>query len=138
MNDFLAKVKEVFNPPEESALSRILFERIPQGLEEPITEYYARKLAAFHGAVPNATPASFLYLKDQMIKGICSSHVRQKVIEGVPTHTEQLREVMLQSVAIAMECIRMDAGNVGSMDGLRATTNFVVETADEPMDLSSI
>ena len=32
----------------------------------------------------------------------------------------------------------MDAGNVGSMDGLRATTNFVVYTVDEPMDLSSI
>ena len=39
MNEFLTKVKEVFNPLEESALSRISFERIQQRLEEPITEY---------------------------------------------------------------------------------------------------
>ena len=62
-------------------------------IDESVTSYFARKLAAFHGAVPNPTPESFMYLKNQMIKGIYSPLIRQKVIEAVPTDTEQLRSI---------------------------------------------
>ena len=49
-----------------------------------------------------------------MVKGIYSAFIRQKVIEAVPTTYEALKTSILQSVAIALECYRMDTGNVGS------------------------
>ena len=73
-----------------------------------------------------------------MIKGIYSAFIRQKVIEAVPTTYEALRTAMLQSVAIALECYRMDTGNMGSFDGLTATTIFAPAAGDEPMDISNI
>ena len=60
ITEFMTKVRNIFNPPEESALVRLSFEQIHQGIHEPITMYYARKLRVFHGVVPNPTPESFM------------------------------------------------------------------------------
>ena len=100
--------------------------------------YYAKKVASFYSAVTNTTPESFIYLKTHMIKGIYSAFIRQKVIESIPNSFEALRTSMLQSVAIALECYWMDTGNVGSLDGLAATTIFAPAAGDEPMDISKI
>ena len=48
---FLVSVRNLFNPPEESALARLEFEGINQGPQEAITVYYSKKVAAFYGAV---------------------------------------------------------------------------------------
>ena len=103
MELYLVQVRNLFNPQEESALARLTFEQISQGAQEPITTYYSRKVEAFYGAVANPSSESFIYFKNQAIKGIHSAHIRQKVIEAVPDSYESLREHMLRSVAIALE-----------------------------------
>ena len=64
---FLVQVRDLFNPPEESALARLTFEEISQGANEPITTYYSRKVEAFYTAVRNPSTESFMYFKNQAI-----------------------------------------------------------------------
>ena len=42
MDTFLARVRDIFNPQEESALARLSFEQIHQSINEPITAYYVK------------------------------------------------------------------------------------------------
>ena len=43
---FLVQVRNIFNPPAESDLARMVFEQISQKIDEPITMYYSRKAEA--------------------------------------------------------------------------------------------
>ena len=52
------------------------FERFRQGVKMPITTYYARKVAVFRQAVPNAGDSQFWYLKQHMMKGIFNPYMR--------------------------------------------------------------
>ena len=70
-----------------------------------------------------------------MIKGIYSTFIRQKVIEAQPSTYESLRDAMVRTVVVALECYRNDTGNIGSLDWLAATTIFATNQEDEPMDI---
>ena len=112
--------------------------QIFQEIHEPITNYYSKKLEAYHGAVLNPTHESYIYFKNQTIRGIYAPIIRQKVIEANPDNYERLIESMLKSVAKALECFKMDTGLVTNLDGLAATTAANPGSWEEPMDLSSI
>ena len=63
LNAYINEVRSIFNPPQESDLSLMEFERFKQGAKMSITTYHARKVAAFHKAVTNAGAGHFEYLK---------------------------------------------------------------------------
>ena len=88
---FIIQVMDLFTPPAESALACLAFEEISQKAKEAITRYYSRKLEAFHQAVRNPCAESFMYFKDQTIRGIYAPYIRQKVIEDTVSTYEELR-----------------------------------------------
>ena len=63
LDAYIAKVRIIFNAPQESDLSLMEFERLKQTTNIPITTYHARKIAAFHQAVPDMRRGQFQYLK---------------------------------------------------------------------------
>ena len=65
LDAYITEVRNIFNPPQESDLSLMEFERFKQGANMPVTMYHARKVAVFHQAVPNAGNGQFKYLKDK-------------------------------------------------------------------------
>ena len=121
---FLTELRNIFQPPAESELSRIEFENLRQSAREPITVYHAAKMAAYSQAVPNPGPNHFSYLKQQMIKGIYNSYVKQKTIEAAVQNEAQLLQVMVAASAHAMEAYSLDTGYISNLDGLAATTSF--------------
>ena len=63
LNAYVNEVRNIFDPPQESDLSLMEFERFKQGAKMPITTYHARKVAAFHQALPDGGNSQFEYLK---------------------------------------------------------------------------
>ena len=63
LDAYISKVKNIFNPPQESELSMMEFERLRQSVNMPITTYHTRKIAAFHQAVPDLGKGQFKYIK---------------------------------------------------------------------------
>ena len=47
IDSFLVQVRNIFSPPAESHLARMIFEQISQRIDEPITLYYLRKKKPF-------------------------------------------------------------------------------------------
>ena len=95
-------------------------------------------MEAFHATVRNPSTESFMYFKNQTIRGIYSAYIRQKVLESTPDGYESLRASMLKHVAIGLEGFRMDTGYVTSMDGLCATTSLVPDSGEEAMEIGKI
>ena len=61
LDTYISKVRNIFNPPQESELSMKAFERLRQTTNMPITTYHARKIAAFHQVVPEMGQGQFEY-----------------------------------------------------------------------------
>ena len=79
IESFLVQFRNIFNPPAESDLARIVFEQICQKKDEPITVYYSRKADALY-AMQEPGPELFIYFKNHAIRGIYAPHISQKVI----------------------------------------------------------
>ena len=139
MDNFLLELRNLFQPPAESELARLEFEGMKQGAREPITVYHASKMVAYTQAVPNPGPNNFSYLRTQMLKGIYSNYVKQRVIEAGCANEAQLLQVMVAASANAMEAYSLDTGAISNLDGLASTTNFEShQYGDEAMDVNKI
>ena len=60
-------------------------------------------MVAYSQAVPNSGPNNFAYLKKEIIKGIYSQYVKQRLIEDGVQNEAQLLQVMVHAAANAME-----------------------------------
>ena len=116
------------------------FERFKQGAKMSITMYHARKVAAFHQAVPNAGASQFEYLKRQMMKGIYSPCMRLKVIEANVRSKADLLCVMVSAIANALQANMLDMGFITNLEGLASTTSFErsQDLEDKPMEVSKV
>ena len=111
MDALIEKVKNIFYPPQESELSMMEFERLRQSVNMPITTYHARKVTAFHQAVPDAGKGQFKHLKREMTKGIYNQCVKMKVMEADNIENEtDLLHVMVGAVANALQAYSPDTG----------------------------
>ncbi len=140
INAFILELRNLFQPPAESELARLEFEGMRQGARQPITSYHSAKMVAYAQAVPNPGANNFSYLRTQMLKGIYSSYVKQRVIEAGCVNEAQLLQTMVAAAANAMEAYSLDTGVITNLDGLASTTNFEIQDqyGEEPMDINRI
>ena len=103
MKAYILKLRNLFQPPAESELARIEFESMKQGVQQPITQYHSTKMVTFAQAIPNPGVNNFAYFCTQMVKGIYSNYMKQRVIEAGVVNEAQLLQVMVSTVANVME-----------------------------------
>ena len=97
-------------------------------------------MVTFVQAVPNPGANNFAYFSTQMVKGIYSNYMKQRVIEAGVLNEAQLLQVMVSTVANAMEAYTLNTWSVSNLDGLYSTTIFKAQgqCGDEPMEINRI
>ena len=121
--DFVARVKNLFMPEEESPLARSQFQERKQDAREDITNYVSDKLNLYHLAYTEQQAANnFDFLLDQVVSGIYNQEVRRRLIESNPRDETTLRTTATRLVAEERKKVEMDCSGSTSMDGLMATS----------------
>ena len=121
---FITVITTVFMPQAESNLARMDFESYKQSADEPISAYGTTKLSLYHQSEPNVAARSFAYLRNQMLQGIYSGHVKAEVIRLDPQTEEDLLNYMTTCVGRAREAYQLGCGIVANLDGLASTTRM--------------
>ena len=73
----LVQIRDMFIPPAETSLNLMNFEQIKQGVHEPNTHYYLRKIDAFYPVVKGVCDEMFMYFKEHVTRGIFAPYIRQ-------------------------------------------------------------
>ena len=123
-DEFINVITTVFMPQAESNLARMDFESYKQSADEPISAYGTTKLSLYHQSEPNVAARSFAYLRNQMLQGIYSGHVKAEVIRLDPQTEEDLLNYMTTCVGRAREAYQLGCGIVANLDGLASTTRM--------------
>ncbi len=127
---YLEVIRAVFLPRAESNLSRMDFEGYKQGVDQPISEYVTTKLSLYHSAEPNENMRSYTYLRNQMLRGICSGYVKNEVIRIDPQNEQAIIEAMITAMGQAREAYQLGVGVVPNLDGLASTTRMTTTGAN--------
>ena len=141
--EFIQLITTVFMPQAESNLARMDFESYKQSADEPISAYGTTKLSLYHQSEPNVAARSFAYLRNQMLSGIYSGHVKAEVIRMDPQTEEDLLNQMTTCVGRAREAYQLGCGIVSNLDGLASTTRLTSgwnqgQGGQEPMEIDGI
>ena len=134
-NAYLDLLQGVFQPAAESNMARQDFASCIQDPRQPITEYLATKFALYILAEPEPANRNFAYLRTEVLKGICSKHVKAEVIRMNPQDEGALQNACVQAVGQAREAYSLGCGIVSNLDGLAGTTIPNRYAADEVEDM---
>ena len=143
---FLTVVRGVFLPAAESNLSRMEFENYKQGIHQPISEYATTKLSLYHSAEPEQARRSYLYFRNEVIKGIYSPYIKDEILRISPNDEQSLLDAMMTAMGRARESYSLGCGSVISLDGLASTSRTLSAMsgqnqafdAPEPMELGKV
>lgn len=135
---YLATLRGVFMPPEESELSRSEFQHRKQAKNEDISTYLSSKLALWQNAYTE-NERSFTTLYTAVIAGIYNPIVKRQLRRASPTDQDQLRQMAVRIVANERESYFGGYGESTSLDGLAAVSIAAVHTrTDEDMEIDRI
>ena len=142
-DEFLRVITTVFMPRAESNLARMDFESYKQSAAEPISAYGTTKLSLYHQSEPLLEARSFAYLRNQMLAGIYSGHVKAEVIRMDPQTEDELLNYMTTVVGRAREAYQLGCGVVSNLDGLASTTRLTSGWnqsggSQEPMEVDEV
>lgn len=119
---YITLLRECFNPPSESQTARTDFERRKQGRLEPAVVFLSYKRALYHHAFPTEAQRSFSYFKNEVLKGLYATYVKQKVIEADPATDAALETCVINAVGKARALFYNKCDVIASLDGLESTT----------------
>ena len=133
---WLTQIEHLFAPPSESRLAKVDFKSRTQHHNEDISSYYTSKLALFETAYgADARDNHFDNFLDEVIRGIYSMTVKREVRGRKIATVDELRQELVDIVAIERLRIEDGSSENTSLDGLAATTRSLANTGVEMMDI---
>ena len=95
---YVETLRGVFQPPEESEMSRTEFKIRKQGRKEDVSTYLSAKIALWQMAYADAE-RSFTTLMDKTIKGLENRVVKRQLRYAIVRNEEELRRTTVRLVA---------------------------------------
>ena len=136
-DDYMHQIEALFSPPSESRLSKVDFKARVQSINEDVSSYFSSKCSLWEAAYGvNARDTHFDTLLDETIRGLYNLTIKREIRGRAINTVEQLREQLVDAVAVERLRIEDGSSEATSLDGLAATTRSMV-TTHEMMDTNN-
>ena len=136
-DDYMNQIEALFSPPSESRLSKVDFKARVQSINEDVSSYFSSKCSLWEAAYGvDARNTHFDTLLDETIRGLYNLTIKREIRGRTITTVEQLREQLVDTVAVERLRIEDGSSEATSLDGLAATTRSMV-TTHEMMDTNN-
>ena len=139
-DDYMTMLRGVFQPAEESEMSRVEFRARSQQKHEDISSYLSSKFALYENAFAD-DERSFSVLLNASIEGTYSNVIKRMIQRANPVDAESLRTAAIRAVANERSAYRGGYSESTSLDGLETSSMLisVTETSGvEPMEVDKV
>ena len=118
---FLAVIKNVFQPPQESESLKQEFEMFKQHPDMDVSTYLSQKISLYESAYTRDMQ-DHRTLLTAVIDGLYSNIAKRKLREANPADKETMRNKLFEIVTCLREAYVKGYGEATSLDGLQAVT----------------